>query len=684
MLLNEYIYYSNRAETDEHKTSIKSSYSKRTSSIMRLIDRVFKHHCAVFAENVSPYITVTADHSKRINDEYISNLFYYKYFVEPTIHLEVSTKTSVIPLDNFIDKILEHPDDPTKNRLNFLLGDVGCGKTAFVNYFLTNRSQTWLKKRLIWFIRIDAHLAGAGSALTYEQLIDALVDKTIRIMDNIRDIMHLPNGFTVLADLRNTKGNTREQERVLAKLFKEVKLATGIRPFLIIDNLDQIYHDSDSERYKDLRINNDTIKSIEKLISTFYQDGSSLGRISANILFVLRHETYDAVRKIERVFRPHNIFLNNQNAYTLQTADWHEIISQRSLLLKEISNIYYGPGKERDAEQIINPIIDNVRLKHSYSGLTLIDQLIELSNFGLRSVVEFFAKYSWIYPDEHYDSSVIDRYMRQFPIGLLAFLLNGLLRYSQTRSLFTNIYLVYSEKPFPHSYWLKRLIVEYIWKKELLKEEVSFDSIIAIFCGEKKDGYPEELVKECLGSLSEAHGSNIIRPKLKVAEQPQRLRPSILSLTRRGKHAIEHLFDKFIYLQLIIDDYNLQIPNIIASKFSYQDSVDYAYIVLPPDKYTEAARKIITIKAEQVLLFIELLATSYEFEEMIYPQVFHRLNLHGVNVDVDNIRTNVGNELRKLGDRDKLLNLNDKLEIFYSDCQKIRDALSNFYLNLVQ
>jgi hypothetical protein len=678
------MHYSNRAESDQHLVAIEGA-SKRTSSMLQFINLVFKHHCAVFEKDVDRYV-LTADSSgseiSKPNEAYISRLFYENYFVVPRIHSQVTTTTSTISLDHFIEDTLEHPADSKKNRLKFLLGDVGCGKTAFVNFLLTTESQEWLKKRSIWFVRLDAHLRGRGKALSYEQLIRRLIAKTCEITSRMWELIGIPKEFAPLIALSTaTNDSPGTPELALAEFFGEVKQRCGLRPFLIIDNLDQIYHDSDKDRFKGSPQANDTIDSIEKLISAFMQDGSPLGQVSANVLFVLRHETYDAVRSLERVFRPENYFRDNENASTIATPDWHEVMRKRTLLVKRIAGIYSGEGKEKDAEQVIRPILNDIEYRHPSSHFTLIEQLVEISNFGLRSVVEFFAKYAWIYPGHEGSNLVIERYLRQLPIGLLAFLLNKWTRYSQVRSLFPNIYLTPTENSHRHSYWLKRLIIEYIRNKERKQQEITFDSVLTVFCGPHNDGYPDDLVRDCLGSLAEAHGSNIIRPKLKISGNSHKtLKPSLLSMTRKGRHSTEHLFDKFIYLQLVVDDFELPIPNILYSEFKYDDALIYSYIAAPYAEYSEKVWKMIRFKARQVLIFIELLDVSYIYEDLMYPEVYSRLRALGIEINVAKMRQGVKLELERLSDRHNQLKA--IIDDFFAYQPKLRKELDGFFLEL--
>jgi hypothetical protein len=76
-------------------------------------------------------------------------------------------------------------------------------------------------------------------------------------------------------------------------------------------------------------------------------------------------------------------------------------------------------------------------------------------------------------------------------------MLYGHRRFSQFLSYFPNIYLVNAQNcEHPHSYWLKRLIVAFLQKKNETGEHLSPELVISIFRGVEGKGYSDILIIE--------------------------------------------------------------------------------------------------------------------------------------------------------------------------------------------
>ncbi|MBF0319332.1 MAG: hypothetical protein HQL01_05965 [Nitrospirae bacterium] len=165
-------------------------------------------------------------------------------------------------------------------------------------------------------------------------------------------------------------------------------------------------------------------------------------------------------------------------------------------------------------------------------------------------------------------------------------------------------------------------------------------------------GYKENIIRECLGSLSDAPCSNMIRVNRAVSYDLQHVQIANLTLNERGKHCLKHVFDRFFYMQLIVDDFLLPIPRIkiIEETFNVQtEPIDYRYVVLPVDKYMKHARKMVHKKAFKVLYFMQILKASLKIEQICYPGVFENLTTTNVEIpDPIGIEHGIINELRIL------------------------------------
>ena len=279
--------------------------------------------------------------------------------------------------------------------------------------------------------------------------------------------------------------------------------------------------------------------------------------------------------------------------------------------------------------------------------------------------MEFFTLYSWMEgraASPRGNGEGLSRFIEHYAVGMIAFMLSGKCRYSQHHTGFPNIFLVNvheadESRGYPvehaHTYWLKWLLVSFINARRN-DERVSPTRLVKLFANQSGDsqssagGYDERLIRACLGSLSEASVSNVVR-KQYAPRRRLDLHVRSLSLTERGSHCMDHIFDSFYYLQLIVDDYMLPIPRCLRDEFVYQGGSDYSYLVSPDSEYARLAREMITVKARQVMLFLECLELSLEQERSIYGPVFDRLERDEIELpDLGNMRARIEGELRSL------------------------------------
>jgi hypothetical protein len=464
-----------REEIDEHMSYIRNiEKAKRATNVKSALGLVFSHQKAVFDELSCPLIdnnTKCCGFSLNIEScQYERALkFYNDYYCSPSLRVGISKTGNPYPLINFINRITSF-SNLNANKITFLLGEVGWGKTAFLNYLLTNYGKDWFLDKSIFFVRVDAHSGGGGSISTYNQLID-------KIMKKIRKVLVFPDveekinsrttsftGFDKLIDYRNPTG---QKEKEIASVLFELK-ALGFEILLVFDNLDQIYHRDDRARFvNDIPVWHDSFKPVGKIITSFFHDNIEFGGLGANVIFSIRTETYDILSQtVEYIFSPDRVTTQNMNAFTLDNVDWREVVEKRLEFLKEISEkCKISKGNSSDIDEVINPIKYEIIATKQKESKHLVSNLSKVTSFGLRCIIDFFSQYSWI----NNKTNVIQRYFDQYHVGLLAYMLAGHRRYSQRRAKFPNLYSVNSNLiEHPPTYWLKRLLVEFIFKNQSL------------------------------------------------------------------------------------------------------------------------------------------------------------------------------------------------------------------------
>ena len=432
----------------------------------------------------------------------------------------------------------------------------------------------------------------------------------------------------------------------------------------------------------------EAMHSVCDLVSLFFH--STMGKLNANILFVLRTDSYEILKESKKVFPSVQCFDSNKNVYSIIPPDWEKVVYERGKLLEFVISKIDKLGKKELFENITKPILRD--LAYAPSGQKpLIEHLQNITNFGLRDMMVFFAQYSWLEGQSYKDSERgIERFIHQYPVGLLAFMLKGRRRYHQFNSEFPNIYLVNVKDrcptiqqetyQHPHTYWLKRLILHYIKQKEDENEIVTTSNVLNIFRASSGDGYDDFLIRKCLGSLAQAKVSNMISAKRTKSVSGDTLEIEDIMLTHRGRHCLDHIIDRFFYLQLIVEDFMLPLPRLFSSQFDYPDE-DYGYIIEPVSQYGKKAKRMVSKKAKQVLLLLEILESSFNLERLKYKSVFDRLQNENIPLpDISRIKVKVRDEIRAISSAQyNFINVSSLSNSINSEKEKIDEYLFDAY-----
>ena len=568
-------------------------------------------------------------------------------------------------VEEFLDSVARSIPGGGYNSLKYLLGDVGVGKTAFVNYVLSVALRDDVSNGNLWFIRLDIHDSSQGDLPGPNELCVALahkvkkvIEKNIYIVKDNDAIWEQWGAFLPLANAATALSEAEEVGRLRMALSALIKanLQGGRRLFLVFDNLDFLCHLNDRGMFsddEDAQLN-PFLLVVHKFVGNFAHDGI-LGALGANILIVTRFDSYDIIRTGDQTDR----FPKREDVgyYELEEPSLSVVYSTRKKLLDFALSTEEKAGKRKEFKRVTQLI-----QKHMESGPEesprLSQQLIEITNHGFREVMEFFAQYAWIG-----DKDIEARLIHQYPVGLLTYMLHEWRRFSQMHSHFPNIYLVnieqgedctnldpYSDEHMhPHTYWLKWLIAKLIE----VGMPYSGADYVRIFRGEEGDGYGEREIRKCLGSLAEANLTNMARAHFeRNPNHKNKLIITGMSLTKRGKHCLEEIFQRFFYLQLLVDDDLLPIPRCIYDHFVYEDGRDYQYVTAGDHgTYWSEAKKMIKLKAKQVLLFMIVLEESLAIEMDIHASIFRRLAKDGVvPPDLEKAKEGLLEELRAISD----------------------------------
>lgn len=683
-----------RAETDAHSCFLVGLAPKRADEYSRVADLVFQHQPAVYyqpskgalnpQENV-PNIKTIADHFYRTQG----------CFIWPQLLAGISGALRTI--DEFESGVVFEQDHDERNHLSFLLGEVGVGKTALVNALITNKGVEWVTRKKTWFVRLDLDIEFGKKPVQAHDLLRKLIGKTLRVLeDNPILVDQKTQVMDAIADLsqsfatpfispddetRFTK-QYREQQAAFRTLIKAIKAATGRRLFLIIDNLDYIYRISDQNlfRHDDDTQESQILLSICDLAMLFFH-GRDLGNLGINALFVMRRESYEILTQTALTsFVSAYVQKDNRNVFTVKAPPWGDVLLARSALLHFVATRVKPEGKSKEFSSLFSMIDDHIT---AGSDSPLIRDLEKLTNFGLRAMMEYFAQYVWLPPADPLAAEREDRFLTQYAVGMLTFILGRMRRFHERTSKFPNIYLIPTADQngsgmdsFPYPYWLKRLLAHYVHTLEGKGARLTTGSILDVFCPGHLAGYEEQAVRLSLGSLTEANCSDMLRVRRARTLDGERIFVSAIALTPRGEHCLTSIFDKFVYLELVVDDHMLPIPRILVQEFSMmEDSDDYGYVLLPPEEYHLASQRMIRKKARRVLLLVEVLRAALGAEQALYKGVFDRLGNEGVAIPNPRVmRQGIQNEL-------KLINSSYHgfmdLQSLYSEVDKYRSSIDD-------
>lgn len=603
----------------------------------QILDRLLNQ---VYSQQLACFLAKSTDYSKILNSKDISHYFYNNCFRE--IKLFRGNAGKIVTIDEFVNQLMEPFIKETKNRIYYLKGEVGCGKTGLINFLITKYFPSLVVEKQLIFLRIDLHLNVINSDLNIEDLISKIILKFERIILDNSKLFGLRNVDNLINKIK-TSIKSNDKLYLLHELI--IKVKQNKQFLLIIDNLDGIVHQFDKglikkdleEKY--LQITENLIKFIQ----LFFSDTSKLSNLQAVVLFSLRKSTYNMIHDRAYHSSTGGKYANN-NDFSVIQVDWKEVVLSRNELFKfGVDQFLHNENIIKEGEGLYNTFSYTVQNRPT----EIIDSLTSissLSNTVLRELIEFLANYIWLkYRNFTESNNITEAILSKNPITTLAYLLGGKRLYSQQYSRFPNIYLVEansdedqfgSMKGLQHSYWLKSLILRYIEKENKGSKAILFQHIKSIFCD-----FDEKLLETTIANMSDVINSNLISVEFQTSDEGKIINRN-LNISRRGEYCLQAIFDKFIYLQIIVDDYNLILPKNVFGEFEHRyilknDLIDYSYLT-----GTGTSRdflELIQRKVIQVLLFLDILEGAYQGEEYIYKETFQ--NLRNLQIPLPNIQT---------------------------------------------
>lgn len=591
------------------------------------------NHVDFNSENITNLIYRKESRTRYITRDNLSAHFVNYYYEIPKIS-DVKNKTQ-LTFDTFIDKFIEsafateHTESSPEgkpepalfklgtNRIKFLVGNVGEGKSAFIQKIIAviNSGKRRLdeKYRLLPIplnLEHKYHYSKEPRPLAKDFEVDLF--KTIREECVNRQISIPPNIGAI---------DPRNDSILCIKMLVHALRKKNVRLIIFVDNLD-FYHYyyarysffQEYNKQQEISIN----ENIMWLISLF-TSGEKLGHLGLNVLIACRHYVYaDIAAKVEGIKTDID---TTSEAFSLTIPSQDTIFKTRFNLLAEAIELVVKmkPGLETNLKEFFDTLQTRL-LPENYKTNqgSPVDTIYKLGQHGYRSLVSFFSSLNITYLDHE----LIDRFfVRQVSALYLMYYSNLHQRYTQRQDHFPNLFLVdcmvrpsidfsKAHQPHLHTYWLKYLMLKYI----VIKEKVNLNQLLDVFC--KSGGYKDHLVRYILGGLCTANEFRCA--EISTKNSLGNLLSYTVTPTERGKFlfskrdGIEFCFN-FQYLQMIVDDRWLSLPVPFMTSV-YDASIDYSHLYDIGDKYIEASAKMVLSKARSVSYFLRLLECSFRVE----------------------------------------------------------------------
>ena len=675
-------HFSVRAEHDNHQALILNTETGNDAEryFRQLTGRVFHHHIVSIPILSEPqWPDHYADNSLPPR-ECISYLFHTKHYCP--VNVSMGIHGSVIAFDRFISDITRISEDKSENNVRYLVGDIGFGKSSFVSNIIVNYGKEWVEDKNLIPIRVDLDVEADHLFIHAHEIITQLYEK---ILEAFRSLAIVPEDKLTEVILESNIPHMKNAKDVLlvdleARFANFIKMLTKVsekRILLIIDNLDFLYHLYDrglftlnfssfhpptDEQKQLLESTEDAHRMIQYLVKVFLES-RSLAKAGINVLIVLRKDSLIHYMTATRVEVPPQ-FDPRLHTYHISVPPLETVYSSHvELLIETIRRLPDTPVKETylsATESLMMSPYETVQRKR------LLQDMMCLARQGLRDIIMHYSGFVWLpiginQTGEHH--MIIQRFQDQYAPSLIAYILGANRLFSQFTSKFPNMYLVrsdcFQERDVPwghllsqhrHTYWLKRLILSFVAGMESQGELVTPKVITDLFSEYDDDRlcYEESIVRLVLGSLSQTESSSVFNLEFVPSENRGSHVIKSLRLTNRGWLLANRFSDTFIYLQLITDDHLLPIPSCVADEFQYTN-LDYGYLVERRDPYKQHLKSILRRKVRQVMIFLEVLRVSLEYEKNVFSCVFERLEQNRITIpDIDKIEGQIRSELQEI------------------------------------
>ncbi len=169
-----------RHASDLHRQPISATMPpKDDTEFLRLVKEIFEHQRAAYGRASS-----SAARARRAKD-------FYSFYEPPSLARSTDPVHGVtISPEEAFKTFFSSPEAPNRNNVFYLTGDVGVGKSSFVNWMISHHAEVAVARGDCWFIRLDLERIKGIEPLSYDMFVEALAEKVSRVLHQFPETLH--------------------------------------------------------------------------------------------------------------------------------------------------------------------------------------------------------------------------------------------------------------------------------------------------------------------------------------------------------------------------------------------------------------------------------------------------------------------------------------------------------------
>jgi hypothetical protein len=617
----------------------------------QLFKDCFEHHVTTVDGKHRPKIEVLQYDPKRfIAVDVIASEFRSAHIVDFRISATRNSNDrdfddNVVSTEELVVEVTAHPlhssrpsiqtGTPT-NRICFLIGNVGRGKSLLVSKIVENIratepvNDTWRALPIyfdceqLWRGE-DGKLRNVNEAFfekLYDQLLSSAsndaVAKDARIIDYLTRNKHAEDTRTAKAKLLSLAQHLRQNNFYV---------------FLALDNIDRFHFGLTKYAFFE-QYAREQEKSIERNVLQLiriFNNNEELGTLGAAVLIVCRRYVFDHLAVLDDGCGPNSLCLSDYTVFSMKSVPVERITQKRLELFSKLvtivaeSAVPSNEAKEQivAGKDLLLHAIDVVGQERE-SADKVLGLIGMLCHQGLRSFIGFVSTLALDYRNQ---CELIRRvFVTQTHNLLRLYITNSRQRYSEEAGHFPNVYMndtsfdisqefLEAHTHHQHTYWLRYFILSTL--NAAPGSKMRFDELRQLFV--ERAGYEDALFRLTIGQMAMPERAGLIQVVFSATG------PSghVLSPTPRGRALIGTQRDSllygvplcfsFHYLQLVIDDPRLQLPAPWANEIVVNESLWYT--LKPTEEFNRQSFNYLERKMPACLKFFNVLKASFKAEK---------------------------------------------------------------------